>query len=92
MQEKLLAAGARGGGRKEESIASWVRERSFTRRCYTKTEPKVTHSCPRLSGNYAKLRDVGRNILPTYLAANSPGGLPATAGTGRHAAWLEIPA
>lgn len=46
VQEKLLAAGARGGGRKEESIASWVRERSFTRRCYTKQEPKVTHSCP----------------------------------------------
>ena len=49
VQEKSLAVGVgvRGG------VTRKRRERSFTRRGYTKPEPKVTHSCPHLSADYA---------------------------------------
>ena len=91
VQEKLLADGV-GGGRGALGLG---RERSFTRRrrCYTKPEPKVTHSLPHWNGNYAGLRDAGVNILATYLSANSPGGLLAGWHWHKQAtAGLEIPA
>ena len=83
VQEKSLAAGAGAMGRSNEEEP---REKFYTARLH-ETRAKG-HTFLHAFGS--KLRDVARNILPTYPSASSSGGLPCVAA--RQAAWLEISA